>query len=74
LLIALRLLPVFCRQAKEVVKDLLLGLDRATQVPTVYLDALQASWGRVEEATEEEYDVVAKQVQTLSFRVMQVRH
>lgn len=42
-------------------------------MPTVYLDSLQAAWGRVEEASEDDYEQAAKQVQSLSARVMQAR-
>jgi len=65
-------LSVIGNEAKEVVKDLLLGLDKERQVPTVYLDSLQAAWGRVEEASEDDYEQAAKQVQSLSARVMQM--
>lgn len=47
------------------------GLDREA-LPELYLDALQAAWGRAEDAEEHEHEQMAKQVQALSYRVMQV--
>eukprot|EP00951_Prasinocladus_malaysianus_P043487 scaffold543696_cov38-Prasinocladus_malaysianus.AAC.1 len=59
-------------KVKDVVKDILAGLP-SEALPDVYLDALEAAWGRAEEADEAEFEAAAKQVQNLSFRVMQVR-
>ena len=54
------------------VKDLVIGVDPVA-LPELYLDALQAAWGRAEDAEEEEHENSAKEVQSLSFCVMQVR-
>ena len=53
-------------------KDLVVGVDKSA-LPELYLGALQAAWGRAEDAEEEEHEKAAKQVQSLSFRVMQVQ-
>jgi len=64
-------LSVIGNEAKEVVNELTLGLD-PEELPELYLDGLQAAWGRAEDADEDEHEAAAKQVQMLSFRIMQM--